>query len=71
MLDHVMTDMILFAIRRGSLYSPCQDVISMHMSSRCLLMEKIYIDGGKEPKTTQLLKRSTIILPIDLQVNFC
>ena len=49
--------MILYTERR-SLYSPCQEVISMHkiyLSSRCLqLMETNYIDGGKEPNATQL-----------------
>ena len=49
MLYHVITGMILYTIRRG-LYSYCQEVISMHkvyLSSRCLLMETNYIDGGR------------------------
>ena len=33
---------------------------NVDLPSRCLLIEKM-TDGGKEPKTIQLLKRSTII----------
>ena len=32
---------------------------------------KRYIDGGKEPKATKLLKRSTIILPIECYDDCC
>ena len=77
MLDHVITGMIIYTITEEYLhraYSSCQYVIRMHhvyLSSRCLLMKKMYVDGGKSPKTTKLLKRSTITLPIDFQVNFC